>query len=204
MAEYTTKTTQRWTAYKVCIREILDASLMQDNPQGFSDNKKRILYRVNVIATLVERIDNPSLVTLYIEDATGRITVRCFEPEKMAGVQSGDMVLCIGRIREFNNERYIIAEIIKPVQQSWAQLRQHEIQPLILTKEIETERVNEDVETQYLLVLNAIQELDTGNGADYKDVLGKVKAPITEKTINRLLELGEIFEIKPGRFKVLT
>ena len=49
-------------------------------------------------------------------------------------------------------------------------------------------------------VIKIIKECDDGEGADYEEVLEKVK---NEKLINSLMEEGEIFEIKPGKLKVL-
>ncbi|MCK5854229.1 MAG: hypothetical protein KAG56_03340, partial [Sulfurovaceae bacterium] len=49
-------------------------------------------------------------------------------------------------------------------------------------------------------VIKQIKILDKGDGADYEDVLNKVK---DEKMIQMLLEDGEIFEIKPGKLKLL-
>ena len=55
----------------------------------------------------------------------------------------------------------------------------------------------------YELVFSTIQELDTGNGASFDDILSKAKLENVDSVLMGLLERGEIFEIKPGRYKIL-
>ncbi|MFO7793466.1 MAG: OB-fold nucleic acid binding domain-containing protein [Candidatus Nanohaloarchaea archaeon] len=54
-------------------------------------------------------------------------------------------------------------------------------------------------------VLDAIQELDEGEGADYSDILDKVDEPEDklEDTVNSLLSEGTCYEPKPGKIKKL-
>jgi hypothetical protein len=52
-------------------------------------------------------------------------------------------------------------------------------------------------------VLGAIRSLDEGPGADTEQVIGHVGARNAEKTIQFLLQNGDIFEVSPGRLKVL-
>ena len=48
-----------------------------------------------------------------------------------------------------------------------------------------------------------IRNMDTGDGVAFEDVIEKSKNPDTEKIINTLLANGDVFEIRPGRLKVL-
>ncbi|MBI2134051.1 hypothetical protein HYU11_05195, partial [Candidatus Woesearchaeota archaeon] len=48
-----------------------------------------------------------------------------------------------------------------------------------------------------------IKEIDTGNGADIEDVSRKSNIAETEGIIRNMLQAGEIFEIRPGKLKVL-
>ncbi len=54
-------------------------------------------------------------------------------------------------------------------------------------------------------VLDAIQELDEGEGADYSDILDEVDEPEDklEDTVNSLLSEGTCYEPKPGKIKKL-
>ncbi len=54
-------------------------------------------------------------------------------------------------------------------------------------------------------VLDAIKELDSGEGADYSDILDEVDEPEEklESTVNSLLSEGTCYEPKPGKIKKL-
>lgn len=64
---------------------------------------------------------------------------------------------------------------------------------------------NESLENIEQDVLDAIQELDEGEGADYSDILDKVDEPEDklEDTVNSLLSEGTCYEPKPGKIKKL-
>ena len=55
---------------------------------------------------------------------------------------------------------------------------------------------NEEI---YLL----IKKLDSGDGASIEDVVSESKNKESEGIIEKLLQNGDIFEIRPGRVKVL-
>ena len=50
-------------------------------------------------------------------------------------------------------------------------------------------------------IINKIKELDEGSGVDVDLILDKYEN--AEKIVKNLLEEGEIFEVRPGRVKVL-
>jgi len=52
-------------------------------------------------------------------------------------------------------------------------------------------------------VVKAIETLDSGKGAAIEEVMQQVQHDDCEKIIQKLIEQGEIFEVKPGRIKVL-
>lgn len=52
-------------------------------------------------------------------------------------------------------------------------------------------------------IYSIIKELDSGNGAEFEQVLQKAENPEAEKIISQLLMEGEIFELSKGRLKVL-
>lgn len=53
------------------------------------------------------------------------------------------------------------------------------------------------------LILDTIKKLDDGSGVSFEDASVKSGVDSAEKWIKRLLETGDIFEVKPGRYKVL-
>lgn len=63
----------------------------------------------------------------------------------------------------------------------------------------------EDMENIEREVLDAVQELDEGEGADYSDILDRIDEPEDklEDTVNSLLSEGTCYEPKPGKIKKL-
>lgn len=144
-----------------------------------------------------------------IDDGTGRILLRSFENTSLfSKVDVGDPVLVIGRIREFNNEKYIIPEILKKISNAaWINTRKLELsKSSIINENIEPtgERQNEEISSNiseqiYLL----IKDLDNGDGVAVEDILKNFDNHEAENIITKLLESGNLFEIKPGKLKVL-
>jgi len=67
-------------------------------------------------------------------------------------------------------------------------------------KTVEEELVEEKSPIDNLL--NTIRNLDKGDGVDIEELL-KLKGENSESLISTLLKEGELFELKPGRIKVL-
>ena len=100
---------QRQVAYKVLISDIVNSSI-SDGQISLNGNN---VARVNVIAYSVYKPEGDSM-SMVIDDGTGKINLRAFESTVMfSSIDIGDIVLVVGRIREFNNERYIMPEIVK-------------------------------------------------------------------------------------------
>ena len=164
--------------------------------------------RVNVIANIVYKSgDDQNYNSALIDDGTGKILLRTFENTNLfSKADVGDVVLVIGKIREYNNERYILPEIVRKLEKfEWMNLRKIELKDNVI--EQAKEPVNEAVEESaknigeeiYLL----IKKLDDGDGAAIEGVIKESNNPDAEKIISRLLENGDVFEIKPGKLKVL-
>jgi len=68
--------------------------------------------------------------------------------------------------------------------------------------EAETEEDRENLERQ---VLQAVENLDQGEGADYADIINEIQEPEDqlENTINNLLSDGTCYEPQPGKIKKL-
>jgi len=140
-----------------------------------------------------------------IDDGTGKISLRAFEN---IGVFSkadvGDFVLVIGKIRSFNDEKYVMPEIIRKIDAAWMNVRKLELKDMhaagenakAMAHDVEEVPVNDEI-------YSLIKSLDNGDGVSVDDVIKSSKDKSAEFIINKLLESGDIFEIKPGRLKVL-
>lgn len=199
------KQQKRQVAYKVRIKDILDGEYVKE--EGWMPNYIRTLdgtkvSRVNIVGTIVLKTDEYNRKGIIIDDASGKLPVRSFEERGIFdGVEIGDVVLIIGRPREFG-EKYIDPEIIKKIKDpAWIEVRKAELKKPEL--KVSEEKVDEAVISTADKIFNLIKEADDGNGVDIEDIIKKSNNSEAEKIIRGLLEEGEIFELNPGRIKVL-
>jgi RPA family protein len=209
---------KRQTAFKARIADLISGEYVVKD--GWEPNyiltKGLAISRSNIIGVVVSKSDSEDLnyQSIMLDDGSGRITIRNFEPNnKITDVSIGDIINVIGRPREYGREIYIVPEIVKKIaDKKWLEVRKLELQkqdsghkPADDTKKEEKpveEKVTEvDDVTQNLL--EAVRQADVGEGADIEEVIQKSGIENAEKLINRLLMEGDLFEIKPGRIKVL-
>jgi RPA family protein len=219
---------KREIAIKTKISTLLTGKFVKQadmQPSYIQDEYGRNISRVNLITTIVSEPEDvgPSSV-IMVDDGSARIQVRTFDNSvNFDSLQVGDIITLIGKIREYNQEKYIIPEIIKKINNNkWVEIQEKEIQffekdlekkPIpepslqeepIENPEIETENIEETIESSPTEdIYNLIKDLDDGQGALIDDVISESGKKNTEKVIDNLLKEGEVFEISPGRIKVL-
>lgn len=168
--------------------------------------------RVNIIGTVVDRNEQQ----LIIDDGTGTIPVRCFDPvEHFSTAKVGDVLTVVGKLRQYNAEQYIIAELIQVVESLFLHVRQKHLEKFSSFRQrriaenqaIELDSIQEEINTSQTAVgqntiLSFIEETDTGEGILIADII-VAKGEDAQTQVDMLLMSGEIFEIKPGVVKVL-
>lgn len=203
---------RRQTAFKCSIAEIKkgvfvkrpgwESSFLMTDYGDFS--------RVNIIAVVVDRDEN----SLTLDDGTGQIVARVFDKTSLlSDIQIGSPVLTISRPREYNNQIYLTLEIIKPINDpGWIAYRKKElslikkvretVKPSVPAKEAEiVESANTMTSKDRLITL--IKELDSGDGADIDEIISKSKIKNAEDLIEDFILRGEVFELRPGRLKLM-
>lgn len=186
---------KRQVAIKTSISSILKWNFTKDNITGS---------RVSVMATLVYKSEDVYSGAI-IDDGSGRVSLKNFENRIIfTNVDVGDVVLVIGRVREFSNERYILPEIVKKISMEWINVRKLELNGLEDDKVADPPDNGKDEEIGLGKdVYEMIKKLDDGNGVAIEDLIKNSYFQDTERIINKLLENGDVFEIKPGKIKVL-
>ncbi|MBU0628352.1 MAG: hypothetical protein KKC75_04125 [Nanoarchaeota archaeon] len=212
------KSQKRQVAHKIRINDVLRGSYVKEegewSPNYVLVGDKKVS-RVNLMAVVVskESPENTNHSNLLIDDGSGKISVRSFDgSNNFEGINIGDFIMIIGRPREYLNEKYIVSEILKKVENSkWVELRKTELnrafgayeakqEENLSEKEVKEEIVVDDINSK---IFQIIKEIDLGEGADTQDVITKSNIGEAENIITKLLERGEVFEIKPGKLKVL-
>jgi RPA family protein len=229
----------RKIAYKTSILELLELQLIEGS-QEESDYLLNLngekMFRHNIIAIILQKERVGSITTFLVEDGTGNITIRFFESSSIIEeVSIGDVILIVGKVRNYNQEKYFSPEIVKKVSPAWMKLRSLElgetivqteptkiIENVVEVQEEERKRVQENTQTGYVLnqneeetsiltdialpfekITNLINELDDGTGVLMEVVIEKSPLPGTEEILTKMLEKGDVFQVSPGKIKVL-
>jgi len=225
----------RQIAYKVRIFDLVNSEYVQQSgewePNYVSIGDKKIS-RVNIIANIITvyKSEDGTYATVTIDDGSGNIQVKTWKEDTkiFEKVDVGDFILLIGRVREYNGEKYLVPEIIRKLDNSeWLSFRRKELAKLYGEKEISIQtpvkKVESPVEQQPIMIqeesvvddpssegdrqkiLNIIEKLSSVEGADKLEIIkeSNVGEDKANEIIHGLIRDGEIFEIKPGKVKIL-
>lgn len=222
--EKTNTIQERQVAYKVCIKDILDAEYSKEegwNP-NYIKSKDKNISRVNVIGFVVSKNEDNNFASVIIDDGSGEIGCRLFEnKESLYNIEIGNPIILIGRPREYQGEKYILIETIKNLKNpDWIKLRQLELKKeqksssnkkksnsneinknKIADKLNDIDKEPDISENPSEKIIVRIKELDSGAGADFEEVILDIENG--EKIVNALMLEGEVFEVSPGKLKVL-
>lgn len=205
---------RRQTAYKCSIQQLLNANYIQQ--QGLNPNYLDLngikASRLNILGILIAKDGN----SLTLDDGTEKLQVMLFDDyQKKQQINLGEILLLIGKPREYNNKRFFVPEIIKKLNDpKWLEYRKRELETLEHCTEIpkktqppreEPINMNETIhefENYQAKIIKKIQELDKGEGAPYQELIKQLKDKEAEKQIQELIKEGEIYEIK-GKLKIL-
>ncbi len=218
------KTYQRYTAIKITIKELLEGEYKQENeetPNYLLTVDQRKIFRLNLMATILDKEVQGNVTNFFLDDGSSQINLRSFETNIILDrLKIGDIVLVIGKLRIYNQEKYISPEIVKKVDSGWLKVRALEVkknikqEPVAIREEIkeqkeiiediDEEKPNEEVKVLPIQkITNLIKELDHGEGVMVEDIISKSSVNDTEQLLEKMLERGEIFQNSPGKVKVL-
>ncbi len=207
---------KRQTAYKIRIKDILNFKYIKT--EGFAPNyleaNDREISRINIMGVVVQKSEINNYKILTIDDGTGKISARVFENDVLLDkINVSDIVLIIGRPREFSSEKYILIEVIKKIAPAWAKVRKLELGNApqdnsaqdnnnLVSNSNQVEESVVDLGTNNKII-KLIKDLDKGAGVSIEDLSSRDIGDI-DKRIDALLKEGDIFEVKPGKLKVLV
>jgi len=197
---------KRHTAFKLRIGDIFQGKPILDADKfRFLELNDKHIVRVNVIANIVDKYiqdDEKKFGSITLDDASGQIKLKVFgeDIEKFNSFEQGDTVLAIGLLRQWNNEVYIIPEIIKKKEPEYLLIRKLETdldKPKLLAPEKLLELKDK--------ILNKIKEEESNGGADVEALIMDLQSPpeAINQEIKRLLEDGAIYEPRPGKLRYL-
>jgi len=231
----------RQTAYKAWIADLINGEFI--NPEGewvpsYVKVKDLQISRVNIIANVIMKYQNEdsTYVTLTLDDGSENVALKAWNEDTKLfdGVEIGNMVLTIARVREYNGKIYLVPEIVKKLNKpEWMILRKKELikefgektehitpnpiteetspgpenspTPIIEEEQIVEENVVDSSSGERQKILSIIEKEDSGEGVELTHIVTEVgkEEQETNDLIQDLLKEGEIFEIKPGRIKLI-
>jgi RPA family protein len=234
----------RQTAYKVWIADLANGEYINPGgewvPNYVQVNDKKVS-RVNIIANSIAKFQNEegTYISLTLDDGSDNITLKVWNEDTkiLEDIGIGDMILTIARVRQYNNQIYLVPEIVKKLEKpDWMILRKKELmeeygervqaetvqekpeeepiitqqqatqQPVIQEETIQEETVEDNSsENERQTILNLIAKTDTGEGVEITQIAteSNLDEQTTNSLIQDLLKEGEIFEIKPGKIKLI-
>ncbi len=176
--------------------------------------------RVNVVGIVVQKA--PDGLSLSIDDGSGNISLRVFEDNGILSKrEAGDHVLVIGKPREYGSERYLLPEIVSRVGAEWFKVRKKELDCVQLSPSGESSPMKGSMPLSYAegsdpgveevesgkspadLICAFIKENDQGDGVDIQRIVESSTVENAEPLVMQLIRNGDIFEIRPGRVKVM-
>lgn len=199
-------TLKRATAYKLKIGDIQQGKPILDGEKlSFLELGERKINRVNVVANIIEKYlseGDKKYLSLTLDDASGQIQARVFGDniERFKNIEQGNTILVIGLLRWFNNEVYILPDIIKSLDPRYLLIRKLEFEQN-KPKQVDKEEVKALKDN----IIDMIKAEEGNGGVETETIILKLKAEpqIINQEIQKLLEDGLIYEPRPGKLRFL-
>lgn len=206
---------KRETAYKLRINDILRASQIFEETE--SANKKlrfielgnKQIIRVNVIANVVDKYESEGerrFASITLDDGSGQLRVRVFgdDMSKFVDVVQGDTLIVIGLLKSFNQELYILPEVIRKQDTKYLLVRKLEIEKEYSLNNSQPKR--QEIRVLREEIIKMIRDAEAKEGIDKEEIIMKIKhtqPEIINQEIQKLLEEGVIYEPRPSRVRYL-
>jgi RPA family protein len=188
-----TKSFERQTALKTTIQELLLGDYIQEDentPNYLLTKSGTKIYRCNLMAIILSKEQQGSITNILVDDGTGKITLRSFEKnEVLEKLEVGTAILIVGKLRIYNQEKYLSSEIVKKIEPLWLKLRALELKELI-------EKKDDFVDDKKENIVNEVNKVDENKDNQKNDVEKNTNE--TETRINEEEEtISEEAELLP-------
>jgi len=212
---------KRETAHKLRVGDLLKGTPIFDQtpPEpGTQITNPRLLHvelgdkkiiRVNLIANVVDKFESQGetkFATITVDDGSGQIRARVFSEDlyKFENIVQGDTLTIIGLVRHYNQELYILPEIVRKQDPKYLLVRKLELEKQ--TPKPLTQNQKQEIKAHRDEIIDLIKESEQQEGIDKDEIILKLKEAkpdIISQEIRKLLEEGVIYEPKPGRVRYL-
>jgi len=205
---------KRETAYKLRVGDLLRGTQIFEESESlnkrlqFVELGDRNIVRVNVIANVVDKYESEGerrFATITLDDGSGQVRARVFgeDVSKFENLTQGDTIIVIGVLRSYNQELYILPEVLRKTDPRYLLVRKLEIEQSF-PKPVTPEQKKE-IKALRDEVIDLIRQAEGSEGIDKDEIIMKIKSQpeLISQEIKKLLEEGIIYEPKPGRVRYL-
>lgn len=207
---------KRQTAYKLWIKDLHSGIANVDETtqlKAFEIKGKNVV-RVNILGSIIEFFIQDNYGSMTIDDGSAQIRLKLWNEDVglIKNKQIGDFVMVVGRLTDFNNERYVRPEIVRNMNFDWALLRRVELnkefgapskeEKVVLVKEKEIPKEVEPTLKAREIILNTIEKIEEANEEDLVSACGMPKDKVMF-ALYELLKEGEVFSPKKGYYSLV-
>lgn len=221
---------QRNTAYKVWIADLVSSKYFRGQEKfdsGYIDIKGNKISRVNIVGGIIDKFSGNNYVSVSLDDGSGVLRLKSWNEgtNLFLDVNIGDLVLIVGKIKEYNNNIYVAPEFLRKLDNPlWLKVRKLELVKIygeaqridFISDNTQDEVEGKDEDEFHVLeekvegntnsrefILSLIEKLDFGDGADLHEITKKSGFEEAGKIVEELLRDGEIFELHKGKLRVI-
>ena len=202
---------QRQTAKKVTIADLMNGKWVKKEgmePSYVVTPRGDAVSRARVLATVVSKFlaEDGNFGSLTLDDGSDTLRIKTFKTVKpVEGFEPGMLVEVIGKVREYNEEIYIIPEIVNELADpNYELLRKLELaaqktQPAPAeTQTPQKQDGKEALRKEILKVIGAVPD-----GISFTELMEKIKADENsiEAVVDDILAEGICYEPTPGKIK---
>jgi RPA family protein len=212
----------RLVAHKLWLNDLKENNFVVTSGEFESNyillNDKQIS-RVNIIANVVNKFksEDGNYISINVDDDSSQVRLKTWREDTkiLENINIGEIVLIIGKLKKYNNEIYILPEIVKKVSANDELLRKLELikeygipRQIEIIEEpdlkIEYEEINFNSSDLRNKLLNLIEKNEENLGISLEQIKLEMHTNLDE--INGILEdlikEGQIYEVK-GKYRLL-
>lgn len=200
------ETIKRQVAFKLRVGDLAKGKSVMDGERfsALELGDKRVI-RVNIVANVIDKYvseGEKKYSNLTIDDASGQIQVRMFGDDvyKFSGIGQGDTIMVIGMLRVFNDELYILPEIITKKDPRYLLVRKLEVE-----NEKPKDVPKNEIKALRDRIIEMIKEGEELGGVETEKIVMNLEAApeLINEEIRKILEEGLAYEPRPGMIRYL-